>query len=81
MPQLKRWYREETAMYWDEVQEEYTYDPCPDKYDCPFYEIENLVNGGYRRFVSNYRKSATSFPLSRISEDSMAQLILTQGET
>lgn len=44
MPQLYRWYREEAAMYWDEVQEEYTYDPRPNKYDCPYYEIENLVN-------------------------------------
>lgn len=31
-------------MYWDEVEGEYTYNPCPNKYDCPFYEIENLVN-------------------------------------
>lgn len=44
MPQLKRWYREESAMYWDGVEEECVYDPRPNKYDCPFYEIENLVN-------------------------------------
>ncbi|HEU5380694.1 MAG TPA: hypothetical protein VFV38_35170, partial [Ktedonobacteraceae bacterium] len=44
MPQLKRWYQEEADMYWDVVREEYTYDPRPNKYDCPFYEIENLVN-------------------------------------
>lgn len=44
MPQLKRWYQEETDMYWDVVQEECAYDPRQNKYDCPFYKIENIVN-------------------------------------
>ncbi|SRR5712692_5305869 len=45
MPELYRWYKEESAMYWDPSEEEYIYEPpFLNKYDCPFYEIENLVN-------------------------------------
>lgn len=44
MPQLYRWYKEEAAMYWDEVEREYIYNPRSNKYDCPLYEIINLVN-------------------------------------
>ncbi|MEO7019242.1 MAG: hypothetical protein ABI234_03735 [Ktedonobacteraceae bacterium] len=46
MPQLRRWYQEEARMYWhyDTTAPEAIYDPRLNKYNCPFYEIENLVN-------------------------------------
>ena len=43
LPQLYRWHEEELNICWDENDEKFTLQSGANKYDCPYYEIENLV--------------------------------------